>query len=89
MKGIVRIELSEEDRRLKERMLACFATQQQVLAFFLPPIHESFRPAPAYDFTHPPHEGTLQYEIWGFPITGERWRELAREAIDELDLLSR
>lgn len=73
----IRIVLSEEDRELKRRMMACFATQTETLQAFLPPRDERFRPAPRYDFTQPPHEGRLQYEIWGFGMTGERWREVA------------
>ncbi|HSU84187.1 MAG TPA: PIG-L family deacetylase, partial [Thermoanaerobaculia bacterium] len=60
------------------RMIEAFATQAETLRPFLPPRGERFRPAPSYDFTRPPHEGRLQYEIWGFPIDGKRWREAAR-----------
>ncbi|MBW8876080.1 MAG: PIG-L family deacetylase [Acidobacteria bacterium] len=82
----VRRELAPEERDLKLRMCDCFTTQRHIVAWFLPPIHESFRRAPAYDFTRPPHAGKLQYELWSFPVTGERWRELAREASGELRL---
>jgi N-acetylglucosamine malate deacetylase 2 len=75
-----RLELTAGERALKERMLAAFETQSDILKSFLPPGDEVFRPAPAYDFTRPPHEGPLQYELSGFPMTGERWRELARAA---------
>lgn len=72
-----RIVLTEEERELKRRMIGCFETQRETLRAFLPPLDERFRPAPRYDFTKPPHEGRLQYEIWGFGMTGERWREVA------------
>ena len=72
-----RIDLTPEERALKGRMLAAFPTQAEVLQDFLPPTDEVFRSAPAYDFTRPPHDGPLQYELWGFPMTGERWRMLA------------
>jgi LmbE family N-acetylglucosaminyl deacetylase len=72
-----RIVLSEKERNLKRRMLGCFETQRETLRAFLPPRDERFRPAPRYDFTKPPHEGRLQYEIWGFGMTGRRWREVA------------
>jgi N-acetylglucosamine malate deacetylase 2 len=82
----VRWELSPAERSLKERMADCFATQRHVLSWFLPPVYETFRTAPVYDFTRPPHEGLLQYELWSFPVTGERWREVAREALAALQL---
>lgn len=72
-----RLALSEEERILKRRMLDCFETQRETLAALSSPRDERFRPAPRYDFTQPPHEGRLQYEIWGFGITGESWREVA------------
>ena len=61
-------------------MIAAFATQQRTLQAFLPPRDEVFRPAPAYDFTQPPHAGHLQYELWKFPLTGAEWRKEARLA---------
>jgi LmbE family N-acetylglucosaminyl deacetylase len=72
-----RLFLTREERDLKRRMIETFVTQAETLRPFLPPRDERFRPAPRYDFTHPPHEGRLQYEIWGFPIDGNRWREIA------------
>jgi N-acetylglucosamine malate deacetylase 2 len=82
----MRRELSSTEQGLKIRMADCFTTQRTVLSWFLPPVYETFRPAPVYDFTRPPHEGTLQYELWSFPVTGERWRTLAREALKALQL---
>lgn len=73
----IRITLTQEERERKRRMLGCFETQSQTLRAFLPPRDERFRPAPRYDFSKPPHAGRLQYEIWGFGMTGERWREVA------------
>jgi LmbE family N-acetylglucosaminyl deacetylase len=83
---VVRRDLSSAERILKLRMYDCFVTQRHILAWFLPAVHECFREAPVYDFTRPPHAGELQYELWGFPVTGERWRELARLAIAALEL---
>jgi LmbE family N-acetylglucosaminyl deacetylase len=58
--------LTPEEVALKERMIACFTTQQETLAAFLPPVREVFRRAGAVDFSRRPHAGALQYEIWGF-----------------------
>jgi LmbE family N-acetylglucosaminyl deacetylase len=71
---------TDEERELKRRMIESFATQQETLRAFLPPRDERFRPAPAHDFTRPPHAGRLQYEIWGFPLTGAQWRDAARSS---------
>lgn len=76
-----RLDLSAADRALKEAMMADFATQHETLRAFLPPRPERFRPAPAYDFTRPPHAGRLQYELWGFPITGTSWRLHAKRSL--------
>ncbi|HKV07074.1 MAG TPA: PIG-L family deacetylase [Thermoanaerobaculia bacterium] len=75
---VTRQEISEEERDLKRRMIACFETQQETLAAFLPPRDEAFRPAPVYDFTKPPHAGPLQYELWGFGMTGAQWLRRCR-----------
>ncbi|MFL6233298.1 MAG: PIG-L deacetylase family protein [Thermoanaerobaculia bacterium] len=73
-----RLTLTDGERELKRRMIEAFATQAETLRPFLPPRDERFRPAPPCDFTRPPHEGRLQYEIWEFPIDGKRWREIAK-----------
>jgi LmbE family N-acetylglucosaminyl deacetylase len=79
-------DLSPADLDIKQRMIESFGSQRDTLAPFLPPRRESFRPAPFYDFTKPHHLGILQYEKWGFPLTGKRWREIAGEAIPELGI---
>jgi LmbE family N-acetylglucosaminyl deacetylase len=80
------LELTPSDRELKDRMLACFKTQRALLRKLSLARRESFRLAPRYDFTRPPHVGPLLYELSRFPITGERWRELARDAMYVLGL---
>lgn len=72
-------------RARKQRMIACFATQQRVLAEF--PIDvEMLRPAPRYDFTRPPHPGRLHYENYPWGMTGEAFRGMAAEASQALGL---
>ncbi len=80
------LELSPEERELKARMLESFVTQRDLLARQPPPVREVFRPAPRCDFGRPPHPGPLQYEISGAPIDGGRWRDLARDAVEELEM---
>ncbi len=74
--------LSDADGERKQRMMQEYASQRLVLENF--PIHpERIRLAPEYDFARPPHEGKLWYECMGWPMTGPRWRELARAALEE------
>lgn len=79
------LALSEVEQALKRRLIACFLTQAQTLAQF-PTDVERFRPAPCYDFERPPHDGPLLYEIFGWGLTKDRWRDLARAALDALEL---
>ena len=70
------LQLSPEERNRKEQMLSAYVSQQVVLSgFSVGP--ERLRPAPAYDFTIPPHPGNLWYESLGWPMSGQRWREIA------------
>lgn len=79
------VPLTEADAARKRRMLGCFVTQRQTLAPFAV-VAERFRVAPRYDFTRPPHHGSLYYERfrWG-PTPGE-WRRLAERARQRLGL---
>lgn len=77
--------LTEEEKRLKARMLDSFTTQTGMLRMF-PLESERFRAAPAYDFTAPPHEGGLHYERFNWGLDGRQWRELAKKAMGELGL---
>ncbi len=65
--------LSPENYELtrKQHMMALHASQRQVLEQFSPAL-ECFRPMAAYDFSSPPHLGTLNYEAWGWPMTGKQ-----------------
>ena len=77
------IQLTDAEKRLKERMYQEFASQQHVLEHF-PIALERFRPAPRYLFTNAPHEGQLDYERFCTIITGAQWRSNARKALDTL-----
>jgi hypothetical protein len=79
----ITLQLSPEERDRKEQMLSAYVSQQVVLSrFSVGP--ERLRPAPTYDFTNPPHPGTLWYESLGWPMTGERWREIAAAVLADL-----
>ena len=74
------VALTEEERRRKQEMFACYKTQARVLAWFTVN-EERFRSAPRYDFTRPPHDGPLHYETLDWGITGEVWRQYAAAAL--------
>lgn len=77
--------LEPKERELKQNMFACFRTQAPVLTQFQIDA-ERFRPAPKYDFTRAPHNGTLFYELHPWGMTGECFRAHANEALRELGL---
>lgn len=72
--------LTPAEKRRKKQMLDCFVSQRRILDSF-PLETEWLRPAPRYDFSAPPHPGTLYYETRPMGWTGEQWRRLAREAL--------
>jgi LmbE family N-acetylglucosaminyl deacetylase len=80
---VVTRELTERERTLKQRMLDAFVTQGQVLQYFRCDV-ERFRLAPRYDFSRPPHAGTIYYEMFPWGMLGDQFRDLAREANSEL-----
>jgi LmbE family N-acetylglucosaminyl deacetylase len=71
--------LSSEEQERKRAMFACYRSQAAVLRSFQRDC-ERFRPAPAYDFSKPPHDGRLWYECLGW-MPGESWRSTATTAI--------
>jgi N-acetylglucosamine malate deacetylase 2 len=77
------VMLGKQQRELKKQMYACFESQQGVLRDFDTSV-EKFRPAPRYVFTRPPHAGVLNYERFGDPDLGRRFREGAEEALRQL-----
>lgn len=77
------IPLDLGERARKRRMLDCFRTQARILAAF-DTQEESLRPAYP-NFRAAPHPGTLNYEHWGWDMTGPRWRALAAEALTTLE----
>jgi len=73
--------LSAPERELKVSMLREFKSQARTLAPFMDPEFELFRKAPAYDFSQPPHAGTLFYEHFEWGVNGREWRNLASDAL--------
>lgn len=73
------LQLSPEEQTNKRARLACFRSQAETLSQFGTE-SESFRVAPAYDFSQPPHKGKLLYECYPWGMSGARFRTLASEA---------
>ena len=80
-----RLALSGPERDLKRRMAACHATQAATLAGFALD-SESFRVAPAQDFTRRPHGQDLLYERHGWGLDWAGWVAAVRAAEAELGL---
>ena len=75
------VALPAHDAARKAAMIACFRTQTKMLSQFDAKT-ERFRAAPAYDFTAAPHPGPLNYENWGWSMTGTEWRKRASRALE-------
>lgn len=65
----VLFDATPEEVQRKRRMLDEYVSQKETIDLFNPAI-ERFRPLPVYDFSRPPHSGLLNYEAWGWPVTG-------------------
>jgi LmbE family N-acetylglucosaminyl deacetylase len=67
----VSLEPNFSEIKRKQQMIAAYSSQSDTLKQFTSPL-ERFRPLTAgrYDYFHPPHEGQLNYEAWGWPVSG-------------------
>jgi N-acetylglucosamine malate deacetylase 2 len=65
----VALEVTSEELAKKQTMLKAYGSQHPFLFDFDPKV-ERFRPQHACDYTCPPHAGKLNYEAWGWPISG-------------------
>jgi LmbE family N-acetylglucosaminyl deacetylase len=74
------LDLSTQQREAKSKAFEAYASQRLVLGSFSID-RERLRIAPDYDFSKPPHLGKLWYECMAWQLTGERWRELAAQAV--------
>jgi len=63
------VEPTFEELEHKHRMLAAYPSQQLTLDFFTSDV-ERFRRLAAYDYSRPPHPGTLNYEAWQWSMRG-------------------
>ncbi len=65
------LEVTPDELAIKQKMLAAYTSQHPFLFEFDPAV-ERFRPQHAYDYSRPPHLGTLNYEAWQWPVTGRQ-----------------
>jgi LmbE family N-acetylglucosaminyl deacetylase len=73
--------LDPEQQSRKGRMMECFRTQRETLAPFGTNV-ERFRLAPEYDFTQRPHAGPLNYERFGWEVTGDTFCEQVSRTLE-------
>jgi LmbE family N-acetylglucosaminyl deacetylase len=78
--------LSPGEREQKRRMFECHASQRQVFTN-VGLEQETFRQAPRYHFSAPPHPGKPGYAQFMGAGAALLWRRRAWEAMRELDLL--
>src|SRR5262249_28750947 len=62
-------ELTADELERKRTMCIEYRSQGDFLKVFGLE-RETFRPQAAYDYSHPPHEGQLNYERWQWSMTG-------------------
>jgi N-acetylglucosamine malate deacetylase 2 len=67
--GEILLQPAHHELHRRDRMLSKYVSQPDVTNFVRARV-ERFRPQPSYDYSRPPHFGTLNYEAWGWPITG-------------------
>ena len=65
----IEIRLSDQEIARKIKSWRAYPSQGDFLQHFHPAT-ERFRPQPEYDYLRPPHEGPLNYEVWGWKMTG-------------------
>lgn len=82
----VSLSLTPAEKDLKRRMFDRHVTQKNVFGVFGLD-EETFRLAPRYHFSTPPHSGEVGYNKFGWAVTGRVWRTHAWRAMRELGVL--
>jgi LmbE family N-acetylglucosaminyl deacetylase len=73
-------DLAGPERERINAAIAAHVTQAGVVDGWRPSV-ESWRAAPAYDFTAPPPPGRALYDGFSWAMTSARWRALAADAL--------
>jgi LmbE family N-acetylglucosaminyl deacetylase len=74
----IAVPLGEQAAKTKCRALAEYRTQEPIIQWFQPR-QEHYRAAPRYDFARPPPPGLAQYDLFNWPMTASRWRDIAAQ----------
>jgi N-acetylglucosamine malate deacetylase 2 len=65
----VELQVSPDEQARKARMVQAYPSQGDIISAFDSSL-ERLRPLHAYDFTRAPHPGKLNYELWGWDMSG-------------------
>src|SRR5206468_7932362 len=65
----VSVSASNREQMRKAQMITAYASQAEFLRGF-DVATEHFLPQPPHDYSFPPHDGQLNYECWGWEISG-------------------
>jgi LmbE family N-acetylglucosaminyl deacetylase len=79
------VELNDFEMKYKKDLLSFFTSQQYLLKNYDSHV-ESYRIAPVYDFSKPPHEGKIHYDNFDWGIKNEEWREIANDTLEMFNL---
>jgi LmbE family N-acetylglucosaminyl deacetylase len=80
-RAVVTAEPDEVQR--KKKMIAVYESQADFIKDFDTDV-EQFRPQPVYDFTNAPHSGLLNYEAWGWAMSGNDLCSAFRSVLDQM-----
>jgi LmbE family N-acetylglucosaminyl deacetylase len=78
----VALAATPQELQRKRAMIASYKSQGDFLNTF-DIAHEVFRPQLAYDFSRPPHQGTLNYEEWRWPMKGSEVSQVFSAMLSE------
>lgn len=69
LEGEIVLHPSSLELARRDAMLSKYVSQTDITTFVSSTV-ERFRPQSGYDYSHPPHPGALNYEVWRWAMTG-------------------
>lgn len=76
-------DLSQVEQAKKSAMINLYRSQQSVLKDFTV-LRERFRLRRRYDYSNAPHPGALNYEAWGWPMSGREVKAAFGQWLEQL-----
>jgi LmbE family N-acetylglucosaminyl deacetylase len=64
----IELKLSASELTSRGRLISHYSSQADLGRFITSDV-EYFRPQPRYDYSKPPHEGMVNYEVWEWPVS--------------------